>query len=134
MKNKQQIKYLAQALLNVCQGKSAKQIDQILDNLWQLLRAQGRLADLPVLIATLKDLQLAAKGVVQVQVVSTHVLQEAELKLVHKLAKQLTDQELILATKIDKELIGGVILKHQDKILDLSLRQRINQLNEALIN
>ncbi len=134
MKNKEQIKYLAQALFNVSQNKTPKQIDAVNDNLLKLLRAQGRLGDLPELVSLVKDLQLRQQGKVKIKVSSFYALKDSELKLVAKLAKQLSDQEVELEQKVDSGLIGGVVLRYQDKLIDLSLRQKLNKLNEALIN
>ncbi len=134
MKNKEQIKYLAQALFNVSQNKTPKQLDHITDNLLKLLRAQGRLGDLAEIIQSVKDLQLSKQGKAKIKVNSTYLLKDAELKLVAKLAKQLSDQEAELEQKIDNSLIGGVVLRHQDKLIDLSIRNKINKLNEAMIN
>ena len=134
MKNKEQIKYLAQALFNVSKAKTPKQLDHITDNLLKLLRAQGRLGDLAEIIQSVKDLQLSQQGKAKIKVSSTYLLKDAELKLVAKLAKQLSDQEAELEQKIDDSLIGGVVLRHQDKLIDLSIRNKINKLNEALIN
>ncbi len=134
MKNKEQIKYLAQALFNVSKGKTPKQIDAITDHLLKLLRAQGRLADLAELIKLVKDLELLKQGKAKIKVSSAYGLKDAELKLVAKLAKCLSDQEVEFEQKIDNSLIGGVVLRHQDKLIDLSIRKKINKLNEALIN
>lgn len=134
MTNKEQTKYLALALLNVCQAKNSKQVDLIVDNLFHLLRVQGRLGDLPRVINIVKDLQLAEQGKVKIRVSSAYKLKDAELKLVAKFAQQLQNQDVEFEEKIDNNLIGGVVLRYQDKLIDLSLRQRINKLNEALIN
>lgn len=134
MTNKEQTKYLAQALFNVCQKRDDKQVDLVIANLLQLLRAQGRMDNLSEIIADLKDLRLIEQGIVKIKVSSAHSLKEAELKVLAKIAQQLTQANTEFETKVDSSLIGGVVLNYQDKLIDLSLRQKINKLSEALIN
>jgi F-type H+-transporting ATPase subunit delta len=56
---------------------------------------------------------------------------EQQTKLADALKKRL-NREISITTQVDKSLIGGVILRAGDTVIDGSVRGRLNRLSEAL--
>ena len=105
---------------------------QTIKNFCFLLADKQRLAWLPEIEAYYGVLLDQAKGVVRGELVTAIDLPDARQEAVKK---QLADQlgkELILDFSADADILGGVVLKVGDKILDASLRAQLNAMKEQI--
>ncbi len=105
---------------------------QTIKNFCFLLADKQRLAWLPEIEAYYGVLLDQAKGVVRGELVTAVELPDAKQEAVKK---QLADQlgkELILDFSADADILGGVVLKVGDKILDASLRAQLNAMKEQI--
>lgn len=74
----------------------------------------------------------AVEGRREVTVISAYELSDSERDiLVQRIAKRL-GVEVELHVKIDQSLIGGVVIRAGDVVIDASLRGRLNQLSQAV--
>jgi len=97
-----------------------------------LLADKKRLAWLPEIEAYYAVLLDQAKGVVRGELVTAMELSDARQDAVKKqLAAQL-GKELVLDFSADAGILGGVVLKVGDKILDASLRAQLNAMKEQI--
>lgn len=97
-----------------------------------LLADKKRLAWLPEIEAYYAVLLDQAKGVVRGELVTAVELPDARQEAVKKqLAAQL-GKELVLNFSADAGILGGVVLKVGDKILDASLRAQLNAMKEQI--
>ncbi len=73
------------------------------------------------------------EGIMKAKVLSAHPLSaEAKRNLIQNLLKHYSAKEIVLEEAIDPKLIGGVRVEIGDEIIDLTLRNRINQLKNHL--
>lgn len=73
-----------------------------------------------------------ARGIVEVEVRSATELSEANLKsLEGALARRLA-KKIVMKSRIDPSLIGGVVVRVGDQLLDGSIRTRLLRLKERL--
>ena len=99
-----------------------------------LLAKRKRLDLLTVVYDHLLALSDEDKGIHRILVKTALVLSEAQKRLVEKdLAKKLGGT-IIGRFEVAKELIGGVWIKMGDKVLDSTLKGRIDDLRHTLIN
>lgn len=97
-----------------------------------LLADKDRLAALPEIEAYYAALLDDAKGIVRGELVTAVELPDAKQEEVKKqLAAQL-GKELILDFANNADILGGVVLKVGDKILDASLRAQLNAMKEQI--
>ncbi|HET9850570.1 MAG TPA: F0F1 ATP synthase subunit delta [Candidatus Saccharimonadales bacterium] len=77
----------------------------------------------------------ADDGVVEVTAVSAHRLTETALSEVEAKIKQIypSATRVIINQRIDETQIGGVRLELPDKLLDLSVRGKINQFKQLTV-
>lgn len=68
------------------------------------------------------------KGISKVSVTTTFALDDKVRKSILKLAKDITGKDPVLDEKVDKEILGGYIMKVDDKQIDDSVRGRLNEL------
>ena len=74
----------------------------------------------------------ALEGRRDVQVISAYELSDTERDiLVQRIAKRL-GYEVELSVEVDQSLIGGVVIRAGDVVIDASLRGRLNQLSQTV--
>ncbi len=134
MKNKQIAKVLAQALDRACQQKSAKQIDLILVNFERLLLERRWRQYLADTIKELKTIENFRQNIIQVKLSSAHELDAQEKKQLSDIVARLSGKKVTLQTSLEPDLIGGAILSYDDKVLDLSLKNKLANLTEHLVS
>ena len=117
------------ALLNTLLGKV--KADKIVRNFCFLLADKERLAFLRDITACYGRLLDAARGVVRGECVTAVPLsKEKQSKLKEELQKKAgADIELTFA--VDKDILGGMVLKIGDRVLDASLRAQLGILRET---
>jgi F-type H+-transporting ATPase subunit delta len=75
------------------------------------------------------------KNIVLADVTSTIELNEAQRQAVIQKVKEMTQAaEVDLDTKIDPDLIGGVIIKIGSQVLDASIRGQLRRIGVSLLN
>ncbi|WP_447927505.1 F0F1 ATP synthase subunit delta [Vreelandella sp. EE27] len=96
------------------------------------LATQGRLLALPFIADQFERLRAEFEQRVEVMVTSAYKLTAPQkTKLANALKKRL-NREISISTQVDKSLIGGVILRAGDTVIDGSVRGRLNRLTDAL--
>ncbi|MGX7952171.1 F0F1 ATP synthase subunit delta [Tsuneonella sp. HG249] len=96
------------------------------------LAANGRLSKLGDVIRTFRVIAAAQRGEVTAEVTSAHALTDAQLD---QLKNKLTAREgrtVKLSTKVDQDLLGGLVVTIGSKRIDGSIRTRLNSLAQAM--
>ena len=118
----------ADVVVDVC----GDAVNDDLKNFVRLVGQKGRLAALGAIAEQFEVLKAQQEKRVEVEIVSAFPLAEAqEQSLASALAKRL-NREISITTQVDKTLLGGVILRAGDTVIDGSVRGRLNRLQEAL--
>ncbi len=101
-------------------------------NFANLLADKSRLASLPEIAADYKAMLDEANGIVSGKLVTAVALSDArQVALKEQLEKQ-TGKKLVLEYAADPEILGGLVLKIGDSVLDASLRAQLNILKETI--
>jgi len=102
-------------------------------NLAYLLVTRRRLGIVEDIVAEYQRLVDEHRGIAHAEV-ATAVPVDEELKdrLVHRLGAML-DREIVLSTRVDPSLIGGLVARVGDKLIDGSTKSRLLSLRESLI-
>jgi F-type H+-transporting ATPase subunit delta len=107
-------------------------VGPMMQNFCDLLAEKGRVDVLPFIAADYQKMLDQAQGVVAGSLVTAFELSDARRKeLTEKLEKQ-TGKKLDLDFAADSEILGGVVLKVGDKVLDASLRAQLDILKEQI--
>ncbi|WP_097806489.1 F0F1 ATP synthase subunit delta [Pelagimonas varians] len=97
-----------------------------------LMSEKRRLFVLPHLIAKLRDMLADEKGEVTADVASATALSDAQAsKLAETLSASVGKDVKIKAT-VDESLIGGLVVKVGSKMIDTSIRSKLNSLQNAM--
>ncbi|MCC5884642.1 MAG: F0F1 ATP synthase subunit delta [Halomonas sp.] len=98
----------------------------------ETLAEKGRLPALGAIAEQFERLRADHDKRVDVTVVTAFALDDKQQdKLAGALKKRL-NREISITTQVDPKLIGGVILRAGDTVIDGSVRGRLNRLSEAL--
>jgi F-type H+-transporting ATPase subunit delta len=104
----------------------------LLANVLQILLDRGRFAVVPALLTVFDDLADTDEGVVEVEVVvASELAPETEKKIAARV-HEATGRRVELARRVDPEILGGLILRIGDVIVDGSVKGRIRQLRRRL--
>ena len=109
-----------------------KDIDEGVGRYLQALGEQERLLALVSIAEQFERLRAEHEKRVDVTVVTAYELDaKQQQKLAGALKKRL-NREISITTQVDSKLLGGVILRAGDTVIDGSVRGRLNRLTEAL--
>lgn len=121
-------KQKASAMVSVCEDY----LDEPGKNFIQLLAVNQRLGLLQEIFAQFEQLKANLQRSVDVDVTTAYELDEQQQqKLTQALSAKL-DRDVTLTSSVDKSILGGVILRSQDLVIDGSVRARLAKLAEAL--
>lgn len=101
-------------------------------NLCLLLAERGRFALLAEIRRAYDDLVRASRHIVAVTVTSAAPLDDDEVRAVTARAEELAGGSVELHLATDASLIGGLTMRIGDRVIDASLRGRLERLRERL--
>jgi F-type H+-transporting ATPase subunit delta len=107
-------------------------LGQVMQNLLALMAEKRRLFVLPQLLNALRAHLAEHRNEVTADVVSAKPMSDAQIR---KLAKTLTSKvgkTVTINTTVDESLIGGLIVKVGSKMIDTSIRSRLNSLQNVM--
>jgi F-type H+-transporting ATPase subunit delta len=101
-------------------------------NLMLLLLERDRLQQLPQIVEVFNAMVLQDRGVVIADVTTAVKLDEAEAEQVRERLSQLVGKEVQIRTRVDPEIIGGIVIHMGDTLIDGSVRTQLRQLRQRL--
>ncbi len=102
-------------------------------NLVKLLDQRGRLALLPALSTDYGRLVDRMRNVAAATVTSAAPLAAAETAAVQARIEAMTGQTVRLTSTVDPDLIGGLTVRVGDRLIDASVRGRLERLRDQLV-
>jgi F-type H+-transporting ATPase subunit delta len=97
-----------------------------------LLARRSRITALPGIVQVLDKMVLEAEGVARAEVTTAIPMDDGQKDMVHKRIGQLVGLKIELHTKVDPKLIGGIVIKVGDRLIDGSVRYHLEQLREGM--
>ncbi len=122
---KAQIEKLMEGLL----GAQAKTQQR---NFVRVLVDNQRLLLLPEMVAIFEALRAEAERTINVVVDSAFELSAAQQEKIISSLKARMGRDIKLVCKVNKELLGGVVIRAGDKVIDGSARTRLGEMANAL--
>lgn len=102
-------------------------------NFTRVLIDNQRLLILPEIAAIFESLRAEAEKTVDVVVDSAFELSAAQQEKIMGSLKARMGREIKLTCKVNKELLGGVVIRAGDKVIDGSARTRLGEMANALV-
>lgn len=108
-------------------------VGQMVRNFCLLLADKDRLGFLPAIQAVFAELLDAHQGVLRGNLVTAVKLPKAKQEAIKQQLESQAKAKLVLGYEVNPEILGGVVLKVGDKVLDASLRAQLSMLKEQII-
>ena len=120
--------FLADMIIDICGNR----LNDEGKNFTRTLAAARRLLLAPQ-IQSLYELQRAeAEGVIEITVQSAYALSDAEIKGISTSMQGRLGKKVSVTTQVDEKLIGGVVIRAGDSVIDASVMGRLKQLGARL--
>lgn len=107
-------------------------LNQQQTNLIKLMAENGRLKTLPEVVDQFEVFRAEAEGKIEAEVVSAFALSDEQEQAIAATLKTKLGREITLTTSIDESLIGGVVIKAGDIIIDGSMKSQLESLALSL--
>ncbi len=107
-------------------------IDGLTKNFLGVLAANRRLALLPAVIRDFAALNAARKGEVTADVTAAHKLSAAQQKALATKLKAGIGRDVALNVTVDPSILGGLMVRVGSRLIDSSLKTRLENLGQAL--
>ena len=101
-------------------------------NFIRLVASKRRLFALPDMIRAFRELVADAKGIVRAQVTLAEKPSERVMDEIKAALRDVAKAEVDLDVKIDPSLIGGLIVKIGSRMVDASVRTKLNSIRFAM--
>ncbi len=118
----------AELILDICKAK----IDDKGSNFIKLLSDKSRLPLVPVIAGMYEAFKAEQERSVEAIVTSAFELEAEQQQLLVDALRKRFNCEVTLKVEIDKRLIGGVVIRTGDMVIDGSIRGKLAKLAESL--
>ncbi len=118
----------AQTLIDVCGDQAGNAVQ----NFVRILASNKRLALLPQIHAQFAQFKANQEKAVDVEVISAFDLDGAICDRLAQVLGSKLEREVKVSTTTDSDLLGGVLIRAGDMVIDGSVRGRLNKLAEAM--
>ena len=105
----------------------------IVSKLITMLADRDRLVLVPDLLAAYRDRLLDYRGVVRAEVTTAAPIDATRAQAIQKGLAALTGRTVLLATKIDPSIIGGLVARIGSTVYDASITRQLEKMKERLV-
>jgi F-type H+-transporting ATPase subunit delta len=111
------------------------QVEVVAKNFAKLLAGRKQLALWPQVIDQLEKIYDQESGAIQAQIVSVRPLSKKTVGLISGYLQKIAQAKKVeIKPIVDKNILGGVIIKYDDKVLDGSLKGQVRLLKQKLVS
>lgn len=103
-------------------------------NLLGLLLRRGRIKSLPKVAAEFRALYLRQEGITPATVTTALALEADELRAIRERLERQTGGRIELSTEVDPAILGGLTVRLGDRLIDGSVRGRLERLRARLMS
>jgi F-type H+-transporting ATPase subunit delta len=107
-------------------------LSQSVRNIISLLVRRHRIEQLPRVVAEFIRLDERRQGITHANATSATSLTDLEVKALTARLEQMTGGKIALETDVDASLLGGLIVRVGDRLIDGSVRGRLERLRQQL--
>ena len=111
-----------------------KSVSQHVLNLIGLMLRRGRIHELPRLAAEFRRLDNARQGITIATAISAAPLTQDEIRALTERLEALTGGRIELEVQVDPSLLGGLVVRVGDRMIDGSVRGRLERLRNQLVS
>ncbi len=107
-------------------------LNAITGNTLRLMASKRRLFVMPALLTALREMIAEHKGEVSAEVTSAKALTKTQMDKLAKSLKAQVGKDVNLKATVDEDIIGGLVVKVGSKMIDTSIRSKLNALQNSM--
>ncbi len=107
-------------------------ISDLTKNFLGVLAENRRVAELPAMIRAFHTIAAAQRGEVTAEVASAHALTDEQISTLEGKLRAREGRTVKLKTRVDPDLLGGLVVTVGSKRIDGSIRTRLNSIAQAM--
>ena len=111
---------------------AAMGLSELTKNFLGVLAENRRVAELPAMIREFHAIAAAQRGEVTAEVASAHALTDAQIATLETKLRAREGRTVKLKTRVDPDLLGGLVVTVGSRRIDGSIRTRLNSLAQAM--
>lgn len=119
----------AEAVKRIFRGR----VSELVYNFLGVLNSHGRMKFLEPMIESYADLLEEKLGNVEVDVTTAQKLGPEELEQVRQRVSQTIGKNAVIHQYVDDAIIGGLVIRVGDRIIDASVKQQLASMREKLL-
>jgi F-type H+-transporting ATPase subunit delta len=119
--------------IKVIQSIFTGKINVLSLNFLLLIAENNREKNIPGIFRNLEDLYRKEEGIKTAVITSAQALDELVLKQISQILEQEFNSKVELSQKVNTDLIGGFVLRVEDKQYDASLSTQLKKIKEKLL-
>lgn len=128
-------KQYAKTLYEITEGKSQAEIDEIAGNFVKLLVKNNQTKMAGKIIERFNEISNAKEGIVEASVTSREKLSDDLMDKLNNFVKEKYQaKKVVFDNEIDEKILGGIILRVKDEVLDGSVRNHLKNMETILKN
>jgi F-type H+-transporting ATPase subunit delta len=122
----------ADAAKAIAATAAALKLDPTTTRFLGVLAGNGRLRQLPDVIRLFARLAAAHRGEATAEVITARPLDDDQVEALKSQLRARAGQDVRLETRVDPDILGGVVVKLGSQMIDSSIRTRLNTLATAM--
>lgn len=101
-------------------------------NFVNILAENGRLTLLPVILEVFKELKAEQEKAVECTIFSAFPIDDEQKTILMKALEKRFQKSVSLQLEVDESLLGGVVIRSGDQVIDGSVRGKLDKLSESI--
>jgi F-type H+-transporting ATPase subunit delta len=119
----------AKILFSLTNAVPKDKLDEVIKEFFLFLKEERVLSKAKYIIREFEKFSKKQEGITELEIISSQELKKEEID---KIVKVFTKKAEV-KTKVNKDLIGGIIIKTDNMILDASVKTQLNKLKQHLL-
>lgn len=115
---------------DICQA----QLDEQGINFVKLAAENNRLEIIPEIARSFEAMRAEEEGSIEAQVISAYAVNATQKKSIATALKEKLGREVTITTTTDRSLLGGVIIRAGDMVIDGSVRTQLEKITHSLLS
>ena len=101
-------------------------------NFLMLITEKGRVGAIAEMAEAYKELYYFEEGICEVVAVTAAPMTAGNLEKLKKKMESVTGKKVVLNNKVDPKVIGGIMVRIENKQIDATIKTRLNELARQL--
>lgn len=128
-------KQYAESLYDSVSDKPKNEIKKVIEGFARILISNNDISKLDKIIEQFSLIWKKEGGIVEAEIKSARELDKQVVKLLNNYIASLSGAKKVeVKEQVDKNILGGLVIKYNDKVLDGSLKTRIKELKKVISN